>query len=416
MSSDWNWINLPGGHAEQLVADLEALPAEDGNQPCTGRGMIVVQTNATCSFHISFSSTDVLPTRGTDVPTLRFVVGKRRNTMTSVGLGNPYLKKEPIDFTRQQDALLTSNPERSRTFWFLYDKVVQVAAMGVQGCPQADVCRLLCRFQDSIGFRAEVCENLRYIVISSGKLPVSLRIVHVGPPPDVSIPRHLFDPVEWKELPWQGCSCIFELDEQHLAILKRIQSLLSASPLGPLYQLVPPECLCLNPARLLDPFRRPELLCQGPSVVADSPGDEMDWRACFEQVQERLAIPLHSGPWTYWPLRFDRADCTTVTLVPTGPVCQQAVSSWVAAVQQASGLRNAAVPREMLTLTFAYEVFPVEGENASQVRRDLVREIKAILDKEWGVMEFIGPKLALWQTKSRWLPFQAAYVPSAPTP
>ena len=27
--------------------------------------------------------------------------------------------------------------------------------------------------------------------------------------------------------------------------------------------------------------------------------------------------------------------------------------------------------------------------------------------QEWGVMEFIGPKLALWQTKSRWLPFQA---------
>ncbi|CAE7386075.1 dnaJ [Symbiodinium natans] len=82
----------------------------------------------------------------------------------------------------------------------------------------------------------------------------------------------------------------------------------------------------------------------------------------------------------------------------------------------ASGLRNAAVPREMLTITFAYEVFPVEGENASQARRDLVREIKAVLDKEWGVMEFIGPKLALWQTKSCWLPFQASHAPSAPAP
>eukprot|EP00438_Fugacium_kawagutii_P017431 Skav208461 [mRNA] locus=scaffold1104:221196:222862:+ [translate_table: standard] len=84
------------------------------------------------SFHVSFSHTDALPIRGTDVPSLRFVVGKRQNSMTSVGLGNPYVKKEPIDFTRQSDALLTSNPEKSRTYWFLYDKVLSVAAMGVQ--------------------------------------------------------------------------------------------------------------------------------------------------------------------------------------------------------------------------------------------------------------------------------------------
>ncbi|CAK9004074.1 Chaperone protein DnaJ [Durusdinium trenchii] len=141
--------------------------------------------------------------------------------MTSVGLGNPYLKKEPIDFTKQADALLTNNPEKSRTYWFLYDRIVQVAAMGIQAVPQADVCRLLCRFRDSIGFRAEVCEQVRYIIVSSGKRPVSLRIVHIGPPPDLSIPRHQFDPISWEELPWQGCSCVFQLDEKHLELMKR---------------------------------------------------------------------------------------------------------------------------------------------------------------------------------------------------
>lgn len=41
-------------------------------------------------------------------------------------------REEPIDFTKQADALLTNNPEKSRTYWFLYDRIVQVAAMGIQ--------------------------------------------------------------------------------------------------------------------------------------------------------------------------------------------------------------------------------------------------------------------------------------------
>ena len=93
------------------------------------------------------------------------------------------------------------------------------------------------------------------------------------------------------------------------------------------------------------------------------------------------------------------------------------------------------------------QVFPVEGENIAQaniyflvshilqglilrlpcgkVRRDLVREIKSMLEKvrgfigflqsadatcvhqEWDVMDFRCPTLAVWQTKSTWLPFQA---------
>lgn len=417
MSADWNWINLPEDRSELVVADLEALSeAEDGNRPGTGRGLIVIQTNATSSFHVSFSQTDALPIRGSDVPSLRFVVGKRQNSMTSVGLGNPYVKKEPIDFTRQSDALLTSNPEKSRTYWFLYDRVLSLAAMGVQGAPQADVCRLLCRFRDSLGFRAEVCEQVRYVILSSGKRPVSLRVVHIGAPPDISIPRYQFDPVTWEELPWQGCSCVFQLDERHIELMKRVQALLSASPLGPLYQLVPAGCISLNAVRLLDPFRRPELIGQSQSIVTESSGEDVNWRACYEEVNRRLDPIFHSAPWTYWPMRFDRADCTSVTLTPAGPGAQECVTSWVKAVEEACGLRNAATPREMLTFSFAFEVFPVEGENVAQVRRDLVREIKNLLEKEWGVMDFRSPTLALWQTKTTWLPFEASYVPVAPTP
>lgn len=65
------------------------------------------------------------------------------------------------------------------------------------------------------GNLSEVCEQVRYIIVSSGKRPVSLRIawssgvlahlfallplcfltqVHIGPPPDLSIPRHQFTP------------------------------------------------------------------------------------------------------------------------------------------------------------------------------------------------------------------------------
>eukprot|EP00438_Fugacium_kawagutii_P017433 Skav208463 [mRNA] locus=scaffold1104:231242:238768:+ [translate_table: standard] len=100
-----------------------------------------------------------------------------------------------------------------------------------------------------------VCEQVRYVIVSSGKRPVSLRLVHVGAPPDISIPRYQFDPVTWEELPWPGCSCVFQLDERHLQLMKRVQALLSSSPLGPLYHLVPAgtrspgahDCACYVP-------------------------------------------------------------------------------------------------------------------------------------------------------------------------
>jgi hypothetical protein len=321
--------------------------------------------------------------------------------MTSCGLGNPYLKKNPIDFTKSPDALLTDDPEKSRTYWFLYDRDVAIAAMGVQAAPQADLCRLVCRFQDNLGFRAEACSGLRYVSLSSGKRPVSLRVVGVGAPPDVSIPRFRFDPVTWSALEWRGSSCIFDLDEAHRQIVAKAQKLLAASAVAPFYELVEPSCLCLNAYRLLDPLRRGELF----------PGqdcEDLEWNACHEEVHQRLMPVLSSAPWTYWPLRFEKADCTTVTLAPTGRVCSQAISEWAKAVQGASQLRNGALGREMLTLTFAFEVFPVEGENVAQVRRDLVREITGLLEKEWNVMEFRSPFLASWETYTKYVPFKGS--------
>lgn len=326
--------------------------------------------------------------------------------MTAVGLGNPYLKKEPIDFTKTADALLTSDEVKSRTYWFLYDRTVGVAAMGTLSVPQADVCRLVCRFRDSVGFRAEVCESLRYVAVSSGKRPVSLRVLGVGAPPDVSIPRHRFDPVTWQSLPWHGASLIFETDAPHRQLLERAQQLLAKSPIAPFYGFVDPGCFCLNAYRLLDPHRRGELLQPGED------GDSLDWSTCYEEVQARLRpLLMHSAPWTYFPLRLERADCTSVTLAPSGPGCAAAISEWVKAVQVASGLRNGAISREMLTLTYAFEVFPVEGENAAQVRRDLVREINAMLEKEWGTMEFRHPLFVSWQTHTDYLPYQGADAP-----
>jgi len=391
MSADWHWVNLPGGFTEEVVADL----SENFE---LGRGCIVVQTNATTSFHVGFSHSAALPLRGTDEPVLRFVVGKRRNTMTSVGFGNPYLKKEPVDHTKAPDALLTSDAEKSRTYWFLYDTAVGVAAMGVQVAPQADLCRLVCRFRDSIGFRAEVCERLRYVVLSSGKQPVSLRVVNICAPPDISIPRFRFDPVTWSALPWQGNSFIFELDDEHRRLVERAQRLLMASPIAPFYSCVEPRCLCLNAYRLLDPLRRLELF---PGEGAE----HLDWAACHGEVHRRLLPVLASAPWTYLPLRFDRADCTGITLAPPGKGCGRAVAEWAKAVQHATGLRNNATNREMLSVAFAFEVFPVEGENAAQARRDLVREIGDLLSKEWGTMEFRVPLLACWQTHTAYVPF-----------
>mmetsp|Transcript_27543 Transcript_27543/g.91396 ORF Transcript_27543/g.91396 Transcript_27543/m.91396 type:complete len:433 (+) Transcript_27543:134-1432(+) len=405
-ADEWHWVNLPGGNVEQPLVDLCECTEQDawhsGLAPegCgPGRGCIVVQTNATSSFHVIFSHT-AAPSRNTQEPVLRFVVGKRRNSMTSVGLGNPYLKKEPIETTKSADALLTSDPEKSRTFWFLYDKSIGVAAMGCQGAPQADLCRLVCRFRDTIGFRAEVCEGLRYISLSSGKRPVSLRIIGAGAPPDVSIPRFRFDPVAWQQLPWQGASVVFQPPTHHRQLLERAQQILANSPIAPFYCLVEPRCLCLNVYRLLDPHRRGELLEPGED------GESVSWDACYEEVHRRLEpLVLRSAPWTYWPLRFDRADATTVTLAPTGLGCKASMDEWSRQVQASSGLRNSATNREVLTIAFAFEVFPVEGENAAQVRRDVVREITALLEKEWGTSEFRSPELAVWQAHTDFVPY-----------
>lgn len=388
MSADWRWVNLQGGFSEELVCDL-CHP--DANGCSTGRGCIAIQTNATSSFHVSFSHTDALPVRGADNPVLRFVVGKRRNSMTSVGLGNPYIKKEPIDYTQQPDSLLTGDPEKSRTYWFLYDRNVCVAAMGVQAAPQADLCRLVSRFRDAVGFRAEVCENLRYVVLSSGKRPVSLRVLNIFAPPDVSIPRYRFDPERWQNLPWEGSSCIFELDDAHRQLVERVQRLLAQSPIAPWYGFVDPSCICLNIYQLLDTLRKFELF-------PGSQSDDLDWPSCHGEIRKRLASVLESSSWTFVPLKFDRVDCTAITLAPVDAGCSRAIAAWTNAVQKASNLRNGATTREMLTVKFAFEVFPVEGENVTQARRSVVRDITSLLEKEWGTMPFLSPRLACWHT------------------
>lgn len=401
MSAEWRWVNLPGNFAEELVADLctdvkSSDVWEDAGEAGCGRGCIVIQTNATSSFHVSFSHTDTVPFRGTDTPVLRFVVGKRRNSMTAVGLGNPYLRKEPIDFTKSQDALLTDREDRSRTYWFLYDRLVSVAAMGV-GAPQADLCRLVCRFRDATGFREEVCQQLRYVSVSSGKKPVSLRIVRLGAPPDVSVQRYRFSPTSWEELPWIGNSVVFDLDDKHRQLVVRAQQLLQASPLAPFYGFVEPRCLCLNVYRLLDPLRRSELFLRGEDV------DGIEWSIFHGELAQRIAPVLQSSTWTYVPMRYDRADCTSISLAPTGAGCSKTLSTWSAAIQEASRLRSSGMPKELLTLTFAFPVFPIEGENAVQARRDVVREICALFEKEWGVMEFREPFFVRWETCTRYV-------------
>jgi len=406
-ADEWHWVNLPGGNAEQVIVDLCECTADDawhstlspeGAGP--GRGCIVVQTNATSSFHVIFSRTPA-PSRGSNEPVLRYVVGKRRNSATTVGFGNPYVKKEHLESTTNADALLTSDPEKSRTFWFLYDNSVGVAAMGCQSAPQTDLCRLVCPLRDQLGFREEVCRDLRYISLASGKRPVSLRVVGAGAPPDVSIPRYLFDPVTLQPFPWQGASLVFEPDARLRQLLEAAQKILATSSIAPFYSLIEPRCLCLNAYRLLDPHRRGELLQPGED------GDSLTWDACYQEVHTRLSPNvLPSAPWTYWPLRFERASATSVMLAAMGPGCSSAIKEWTRAVQTSTGLRNSATNRDMLTMSFAFEVFPVEGEKAQQERKEVVRKITALMEKDWGIAELRQPLLVTWQTHTDYVHYK----------
>jgi len=414
-ADEWHWVNLQGGNAEQVLVDLCECTTDDawhstltpeGAGP--GRGCIVVQTNAMSSFHVIFSRTPT-PSRNTNEPVLRFVVGKRRNSSTTVGFGNPYIKKEHLESTTNADALLTSDPEKSRTFWFLYDNSVGVAAMGCQGAPQTDLCRLVCPLRDQLGFREEVCRDLRYVSLSSGKRPVSLRVVGAGAPPDVSIPRFRFDPVTSQPLPWQGASLVFEPDARLRQLLEGAQKILATSSIAPFYSLIEPRCLCLNAFRLLDPHRRAELLQPGED------GDSVSWDSCYQEVHSRLSsVVLPSAPWTYWPLQFERASATSVMVTPTGPGCSSTIAEWTKVVQASSGLRNSATKREMLTMSFAFEVFPVEGEKAQQERKEVVRKITALLEKDWGVAELRHPLLVTWQTHTDYVHYAAGDAAQQP--
>lgn len=386
----WNWLNLPGGFSEKVVGDFCSTALADAG--CAlGRGCVLVQTNATSAFRVIFSETSTLPIRDSDNPALTFVVGKRKNSITTVGFGSPYPKKEPIESTKSPDALLSSSSEQSRTFWFAYDKEVGALAMGVL-YPQPDLCRLVCRFP-SDGFRRELCENLRYVVISSGKKPVSVNVQQIIPPAELFIPQYKFCPRTWCSLPWYGNGVIFRLPEEHRKMMVEAQQILMASPIAELYALVEPQMICLHAYPMLDQLH-PGIR----EIFPDEDPEDVDWPRRHEAVHRRVAPILSSADWTYWPLRFDRVDCTHVHLAPTGERCQKAIKSWLKAVEDSTGLRSTKTPREILSFVFAFEVFPVVGEHNQQARRDVVRKVTEHLSAKWGVCEFAAPEFVCWQT------------------
>lgn len=399
-SSKWNWVNLPGGFQEKVVVDLVGLAESHGTG--LGRGCVLIQTNATSAFRVIFSEVPTLPIRDSDNPALCFVVGKRKNSCSCVGFGSPYVNKEPAEVTTSQDALLTSTPEKTRIFWFLYDKEVGVCAMGVQH-PQPDFSRLVCRFgEERGGFRREICENLRYVVVSSGKRPVSLNLMSVMAPPEVSIPQYKFDPRIWTNLPWFGNSLIFDLDQERRRLVKQCQEFLMASEIANLYAVVDPDCLCLNAYPMLDPLNK----SQQQFFPGEDP-EEVSWKRCHDRVARSCETVLNSASWTYWPLAFDRADCTTVHLKPTGERCKSAIQAWMAAVQEGTGLPSQKNTREALSFAFAFEVFPVIGENNQKHRREVVRKITEHLEKNWRICEFAEPRLVCWKTHTDFVPFSS---------
>lgn len=394
----WNWVNLPGGFQEKVVVDLVALADSTGTG--LGRGCVLIQTNAVSAFRVLFSEVPTLPIRDSDNPALCFVVGKRQNSMSCVGFGSPYANKQPIESTKSQDALLSSTSEKSKIFWFLYDNEVGVAAMGVQH-PQPDFCRLVYRFgYENGGFRKEICENVRFVVVSSGKRPVSLNVMSVMAPPSIFIPQHKFNPRIWTNLPWFGNSIVFGLDEARRKMVTQCQEFLMASPIANLYALVDPDCLCLNAYPMLDPLNKTAAL------FPDEDPEDVSWKRCHDKVSQMCESVLASAAWTYLPLEFDRADCTHVHLRPTGEICSQAIKAWTKAVQDATGLRSTKTPREALSFVFAFEVFPIVGEANQQARRDVVRKITDYLGANWGVCEFACPELVCWKTHTEFVPYK----------
>mmetsp|Transcript_40852 Transcript_40852/g.91666 ORF Transcript_40852/g.91666 Transcript_40852/m.91666 type:complete len:288 (+) Transcript_40852:3-866(+) len=275
--------------------------------------------------------------------------------------------------------------------------------MGVQAQPQPDHCRLIACLRDGHGYKEEICQNLRYLVVGAGRSSVSLRVVQVMAAPDLSIPRHHFNAVTREKLPWPGNSVVFELDEKHQKLVEKVQQLLLASPLAPYYALVEARCVCLNIFRALDPPRRNEF-----HISTDGKQlEEFSWPDYHTELQQRISGIMQSAAWTYFPMKVDRVDCTAIMAAAISPGCDASLSAWLKELQQVAGLRNGATRREMLELKFAFQVFPLEGEKIAQIRRDVVRQLSAVVEKEWGAMDFRCPQLACWVTHSEYLLYDA---------
>ncbi|CAK0893721.1 unnamed protein product, partial [Prorocentrum cordatum] len=145
-----DYVPVSAGHQQALLGEL-AEP---------GRGVVHLACNTEAPFRVVFSHSEG-PTRGR-AEVLCFVVGKRRNSVSTVGFGNPYQpKKQHLECTYEEDARL-SPQQATRDFWFLVDASRGLIAFGA-GAPMAETCRALVPLSPADWAKRELIAQLRYV-------------------------------------------------------------------------------------------------------------------------------------------------------------------------------------------------------------------------------------------------------------
>mmetsp|Transcript_3175 Transcript_3175/g.7149 ORF Transcript_3175/g.7149 Transcript_3175/m.7149 type:complete len:387 (-) Transcript_3175:100-1260(-) len=378
----WKWSHIPGGHQEEYVGTL----------PEPGRGIVVVQSNSPAAFRVVMSVDDK-DSRGTGAPVLCFKVGRHQNTSSAVGMGNPFRNKEPLDSTSEADALAPTDG-RLRTYWFMYDREVGIAAFGIEQ-PQAETVRLLIPLE---GMRREVFDQIQFVRFASGKQKASVNLLNITEAIDLSVRRFQFDKFV-TPVPWHGACIAFQLPEPMRKMFAEIEAEARKTACAPLHAIAKTEHLVLQVLPLLDSISKSSRYT-----------DTTDWAYIYEEIYGRAFAVLSSAPWTFFNLSGETADsCTAYLTVSPGVEGRNAIRAWMRAMEAAVGWSSEASMKERLSITFAYPIYPIVGDRMLEARHELSRKVDSIVRSHAKTLfDLRGPELRTMVTAFESLPYASA--------
>lgn len=369
-----DYVPVSAGHQQAFLGELV--------EP--GRGVVHLACNTEAPFRVVFSHSEG-PTRGR-AEVLCFVVGKRRNSISTVGFGNPYQpKKQHLECTYDEDARL-SPQQATRDFWFLVDASRGLIAFGA-GAPMAETCRVLVPLGPSEWAKRELIAQLRYVYVESGRRITGVVFRSLRPPADLAL-RAAVD-CRGVPLPRPRCAVVHFLREgRQRELLQRARQVVLDSPLQG--NFVGAQDLFVPLHEPLDELQR------------SAHFEGLGWAALCQQFSERLVLMLSSAPWTLFALKIKKVEIDRVLLEPATRETKKALDAYRAGVAAAM---QAPLDRfGELSVQLALPIFPIVGDAQVAHRKAVVGQLSALL-ADFGTLEACGPEFAAGTEVGRMQPY-----------